>query len=96
MKAVEQAKKVFSKYENSQDIKEIVKGINEIVPIYEAHKKEVDSKIQKKDFRDVEGVDFNEWAHDQIDTISNFYHELNSILGNLQFQRDGFSVVNVG
>ena len=93
MKAIEKAKEIYNKSIDCEDIDKLTTYINDVVKIYQNHEKEVKEKIDIQDFRDVNGIDFNEWAHDQQDDIERIYHDLRSSLGSLSFEQNGFSVI---
>tara|TARA_B100000497_G_C7683329_1_gene413653 strand:+ start:1269 stop:1550 length:282 start_codon:yes stop_codon:yes gene_type:complete len=93
MRAIEKAKEIYDKSIDCKDMKKLTTYINEVVEIYQEHDKEVKEKIDMQDFRDVNNVDFNEWAHDQQDDIERIYQDLRSDLGSLSFEQNGFSII---
>lgn len=93
MRAIEKAKEIYNKSIDCKDMNKLTAYINEVVEIYREHDKEVKEKIDMQDFRDVNGVDFNEWAHDQLDDIERIYQDLKSALGSLSFEQNGFSII---
>tara|TARA_R110002020_G_scaffold328142_1_gene544063 strand:+ start:1364 stop:1645 length:282 start_codon:yes stop_codon:yes gene_type:complete len=93
MKAIEKAKEIYNKSIDCKDMDKLTTYINDVVKIYQDHEKEVKEKIDIQDFRDVNGIDFNEWAHDQQYDIKRIYQDLKSDLGSLSFEQNGFSVI---
>jgi len=94
MKAIDQAKKIYAEHEDMEIMSELVSGVNQIVKIYQDLNQEKHDKINAKDLSDVDGMDFNEYYHDQLDDIESVYTDLKSKLGQLQYEQDGFSVIN--
>lgn len=94
MKPIEQATKIFKDSKGIKDVQELIKRTNQIVEIFLLHKNAVDKKIEEEDFEDVNGQDFNEWAHDQLDDIENVYHEMKCLIGQINFEKNGYSIID--
>lgn len=93
MREIEKAKEIYGKSIDCKDMKKLTAYINEVVKIYQDHEKKVKEKIDMQNFTDVNGVNFNEWAHDQQDDIKRIYKDLRSALGSLSFEQNGFSTI---
>lgn len=81
----------FKKLLKSNNIDEVLKGVNEVVKIYDQHKQEVQKKCELKDFKDVEGIDFNVWAYTQLYRIESLYFDLKSKYYDLHFDKYHFN-----
>jgi len=90
MDAIKKAWK-FKKVLKSTDIDEVKNAVNVVVSIHEQHEKEIKSKCEANDFKDVEGVDFNIWAYTQLNRIEDIYNDLKSRYHELHFEKYQFN-----
>ena len=90
-----QALNFYKKSLNTVNEKELTDLINKVVFIYHQHKKLVNSKVDKQDFKDVNGLDFNEWAYDTLHDIKAIYNDMNSKLSGIVFNKKGFSIIDL-
>lgn len=70
-----------------------VRIVNRLANKYKAHQTEVYKREQAKDFSDVNGVDFNEWAYDTLHEIEDEYFEELSKLHGMLFKKNGFVAI---
>ena len=59
------------------------------------NEKELTDLINKQDFKDVNGLDFNEWAYDTLHDIKAIYNDMNSKLSGIVFNKKGFSIIDL-
>ena len=90
MEAIKKAWK-FKSFLKSNDIKEVSNAINKVVEIYKNHEAEVKIKCDKKDFNNVNGIDFNTWAYTQENRIQSLYNDLKSKYHDLHFEKYEFN-----
>jgi len=95
MKRVKEAKEIQAQYEGCECIKSLIVGVNKVVAIYEQHKADVQAKIKDQDFADVDGLDFDEWAHDQESVLEDIFWSLKMKIGDLQFAQQGLNIIEI-
>lgn len=95
LSVVQEAKLIQAQCEASECIKIVIEGANKVVAIYQAHKAAVEAKIKDQDFADVDGQDFNKWGHDQVDDLEDIFWSLKMRVGNLEYDKKGFSVIEI-
>ncbi len=69
------------------------KVVNRLADRYKAHEAEVYKRAQAKDFSNVNGLDFNEWAYDTLHEIEEEYFEELSKLNQMLFEYNGFVAI---
>jgi len=91
--------KVYQKAILSNDIKDVQNDINFIVKVYEIQNKRTKTEILKGEFKPVKIkgilIDWNTFYHDQNDKIRDLYFSLLSHYRDLQYKKNGFSIIDI-
>ena len=90
MEALKKAKK-YENFLQSCNLQDVQRAVNEVVKIYKSHQEEIEKKCKDQDFKDVNGLDFNEWAYTQEIKIEELYNELKSRYHDLHFDKYQFN-----
>jgi hypothetical protein len=83
---------LIQKARASKSLNEIQEASEKAFEIYEAHAAKVAALITDQNFEPVEGVDFNHWAHDQLDTLIKGLDKIKDLWYDLHYDLKGFNV----
>lgn len=89
-----EVKSIFNKYKESKDLHEINQGLNKIFGKLQELQKEMQENIKIKNVANFNknGLDFNEYFHDQEYKIEETWKELKDIYYSLHWDKHGFNV----
>lgn len=79
---------------DSMNLEELRLAVNAVADLFNKHSADVQAKCDAKDFADVDGLEFNEWAHDQEHDLETLYCDLHAAHGNKAYEVNGFSTID--
>lgn len=76
---------------NVENLDNLANACNESASIINEHLKLVKAKCESNDFSNVNGIDFNSWAHTQENVMRDVYSDMSSLYFDLHFKLHSFN-----